>query len=258
MKQLLLVTTALLLVSTPAVAQGDNDLRVRAGLGAQVRPAFIGADDSSIGPLWDLDIAKGTNPFRFEAPDDKFGIAVIDSGGFSAGPAANIEWKRKESDVGAPVGKVSTTFEAGAFVQYLPTEAIRLRADLRKGIGGHEGIVGALSADMIWRDGDKYVFSVGPRIAYSNERYQEAYFGVDPVASTASGLPVYEPGAGFHAAGVASGVSYQLSPRFGLFGFARYERLIGDAADSPIIRELGSRNQLSGGLGLNYTFTIQR
>ena len=27
---------------------------------------------------------------------------------------------------------------------------------------------------------------------------------------------------------------------------------------SPIIREFGSRNQLSGGLGLNYTFTIKR
>ena len=58
--------------------------------------------------------------------------------------------------------------------------------------------------------------------------------------------------------GVASGLSYQFSDRFGMFGFARYERLIGDAAKSPIVRELGSRDQLSGGLGLSYTFTIQR
>jgi outer membrane protein len=43
-----------------------------------------------------------------------------------------------------------------------------------------------------------------------------------------------------------------------LFGYARYERLVGDAARSPIIRALGSRNQLSGGVGLNYTFTIHR
>jgi outer membrane protein len=33
---------------------------------------------------------------------------------------------------------------------------------------------------------------------------------------------------------------------------------VGDAAWSPIVRELGSRNQLSGGIGLNYTFTIKR
>ena len=28
--------------------------------------------------------------------------------------------------------------------------------------------------------------------------------------------------------------------------------------DSPIIREYGSRNQLSGGLGLSYTFNVKR
>ncbi len=43
-----------------------------------------------------------------------------------------------------------------------------------------------------------------------------------------------------------------------MFGFARYERLLGDAARSPIVRELGSRNQLSGGIGLSYTFTVRR
>jgi outer membrane protein len=43
-----------------------------------------------------------------------------------------------------------------------------------------------------------------------------------------------------------------------MFGFARYERLVGDAAKSPLVRELGSRTQLSAGIGLNYTFTIAR
>jgi outer membrane protein len=43
-----------------------------------------------------------------------------------------------------------------------------------------------------------------------------------------------------------------------MFGFARYERLVGDAAKSPIVRELGSRNQLSGGAGLSYTFKMSR
>ena len=80
----------------------------------------------------------------------------------------------------------------------------------------------------------------------------------DDAASAASGLPSYRPDGGLHAAGIASGISYQFSPRVGLFGFGRYERLVGDAADSPIVRELGSRNQLSGGLGLNYVFTVRR
>ena len=258
MKMLRLAPLALLLASSPAFAQDSNDLRVRVGLGAQLRPEFLGADDTEIAPLWDIDIARGTKPFHFEAPDDKFAIALISTDSFSAGPTANIEWKRKESDVGAPVGKVDTTFEAGAFVQFLPMESIRLRGDVRKGIGGHEGVVGGLSVDKIWRDGDRYVFSVGPRISFSDAKYQRAYFGVDAAASAASGLPAYRPDGGLHAVGLASGASYQFNDRFGLFGYGRYERLVGDAADSPIVRELGSRNQLSGGLGLSYTLTIKR
>ncbi|MGI8612035.1 MAG: MipA/OmpV family protein [Sphingomicrobium sp.] len=258
MKLLLLAGAAVQLASNPARAQDSDDYRVRVGLGAQLQPEFKGADDTEVAPLWDVDIARGSNPFRFEAPDDSFGISLISGKGFSAGPAANIESSRKNSDVGAPVGKVPTTFEAGAFAQYEVGENFRLRGELLKGIGGHRGVVASLGGDYIARDGDRYVFSVGPRLLFSDGRYQRAYFGVDAEAAAASGLPVYRPDGGLHAVALTSGLSYQFTPKFGLFGFGRYERLLGDSAKSPIIRELGSRNQLSGGLGLSYTFTIRR
>jgi outer membrane protein len=258
MKLLLLTCAAALLASNPACAQDNDDYRVRLGLGAQLRPEFIGDDGTKLGPLFDVDIARGSEPFRFEAPDDSFGIRLISGERFSAGPAANIQGSRKNSDVGAPVGKVSTTIEAGAFAEYLASDSFRLRGEVRKGIGGHEGLVGALGGDYIMRDGDRYVLSVGPRLLFSNSRYQRAFFGVDSEAALAAGLPVYRPDGGLHAFGLASGLSYQFSPRLGLFGYGRYERLVGDAARSPIVREFGSRNQLSGGLGLSYMFTIRR
>lgn len=241
-----------------ACAQDSNDLRVRVGAGAQVRPDFVGADESQVAPLFDLDFAHGTNEFAFEAPDYSLGIPVVSNGGFSFGPAANLASKRKNSDVGAPVGKVPATIEAGAFASYQLGQSLYLRAELLKGIGGHKGVVGTIGADRIWRLGDRYVISIGPRVLFSDARYQRAYFGVTPTAALASGLPVYRPKGGIHAIAAASGVSYQFNPRWGVFGFARYERLVGDAAKSPIIRQSGSRNQLSGGLGLNYTFIIRR
>lgn len=255
---LLLVGATSLTFSSPAVAQDDNDFRVRVGLGGKLSPEFVGSDDTKLGPLWDFDLARGGNNFPFEAPDDSFGIRLFSEGGFSAGPSANIQGSRKESEVGAPIGKVGRTFEIGGFVEYRPSESIRLRGDLRKGLGGHDGLVGAIGADRVWRDGDRYVFSIGPRILFSDARFQRAYFGVDSEAALASGLPAYRPDGGIHAVAAASGLSYQFSPQWGLFGFARYERLVGDAAKSPVVRELGSRNQLSGGLGLSYTFTIKR
>jgi outer membrane protein len=258
MKQLLIALAATLPAWSAAAAQDGRDIRVRVGVGAQLRPEFIGADGTSVAPLFHVNIARGTKEFSFGAPDDSPSIALVSKDGFSFGPAGNITGRRKESDVGAPVGSVSRTFEAGAFAQYLSGASFRIRAELLKGINGHEGLVGAVSADKIWRDGDRYVFSIGPRILFSNARYQRAYFGVTPAASLASGLPTYRPGGGVHAVAIASGATYALNSRWGLFGFARYERLVGDAAKSPIVRELGSRNQLSGGVGLNYTFAIRR
>ena len=258
MKQLLIASAALLPAWSAAAAQDSRDIRVRIGLGAQLQPEFIGADAMNVAPLFHVNTAHGADEFRFGAPDDSPGIAVLSSGGFSFGPAGNIQWVRSNSEVGAPVGRVPTTLEAGAFAQYEAKDSFRVRAELLKGLNGHEGLVGSVGADKIWRDGDRYVFSIGPRVLFSDGRYQRAYFGVSPAASLASGLSAYRPGSGVYAVAVASGLSYQLNDRWGVFGFARYERLVGDAAKSPIIRVLGSRNQLSGGIGLNYTFTVHR
>ena len=257
-KTLLFGLAAILPAWSGANAQESRDIRVRVGAGAQLRPEYVGADGTSVGPLFHVNIAKGTKQFAFGAPDDSPSIAVTSASGLSFGLAGNYEGRRKESDVGAPVGGVKQTFEAGAFAQYEWKDSFRVRGELLKGINGHDGLLGTISADKIWRDGDRYVISIGPRLLFSDGRYQRTYFGVTPAVALATGLPVYRPGSGIYAVAAASGITYALNDRWGLFGFARYERLVGDAVKSPIVREFGSRNQLSGGVGLNYTFTIHR
>jgi outer membrane protein len=258
MKRLLMAWLALVPAWTAASAQENEDFRVRVGLGAQLQPKYYGSDETEVGPLWDLDFAKGDNEFRFEAPDDGFDIAVISNDSFAAGPVAKFERGRKNSDVGANVGKVKSTIEVGAFVQAYPTKSFRIRGELRKGIGGHEGLVGDVGADFVARDGDNYVFSIGPRLLFSDKKFQRAFFEVTPAAALATGLPAYRPDGGMHAVAATSGLSYQFSKDFGMFGYARYERLVGDAGKSPIVRRLGSRNQASAGVGLSYTFTVKR
>ena len=257
-KRLLIAAAALLPAWTAGVAAEDSEgRRVRVGLGAQIQPEYYGGDKSEIGPLWSFDVASGDDQFRFEAPDDGFDIALYKSGGFAAGPVGKVEGSRKNSDVGAQVGKVGTTIEAGVFAQYEVADSFRVRSEVRKGIGGHEGWVGSIGADKIWRDGDNYVFSIGPRVLFSDGRYQRAYFGVSPAAALATGLPQYRPHRGVHAVAATSGMSYQFNKEFGMFGFARFERLVGDAGKSPLVRELGSRYQTSAGIGLSYTFLVK-
>ncbi len=247
---------AITLSAGVANAQDSGTHRVRVGLGAQVQPEYPGADKSTLGPLVDVSIAKGDEEFEFGAPDDSFDIDLIDSGGFTAGPALALTGKRKESDVGAPVGTVGRTIEVGAFAQAFLADHFRLRGEVRQGLGGHEGLVGNIGADAVLRDGDRYQFSIGPRLLFSSAKYQRAYFGVSEAVADLTDLPEYDPDGGIHGYGVTSGFHYAIGGRWGIFGYGRYERLVGDARRSPIVREFGSPNQLSGGLGISHVFNL--
>nr|WP_314441722.1 MipA/OmpV family protein [uncultured Sphingomonas sp.] len=252
------ILAATIAASTPALAQEKKDLRVRVGLGAQVKPAYPGARDSDLRPLFDFDLARGVEEFRIETPDDRFGVRLISAGRFTAGAAAAYQGSRKERDVGAPVGKVDATIELGGYADYLINNSLRVRGELVKGVNGHEGLVGQVGIDHFWRNGDRYAVTLGPRLLFSDARYQRAYFGVSPQAALATGLPAYRPGGGLHSVALAGGVQTQFGPRWGLFGYARGERLVGDAAKSPLVREYGRRNQFSAGAGVSYAFTVRR
>ncbi|MGF1463829.1 MAG: MipA/OmpV family protein, partial [Maricaulaceae bacterium] len=68
--------------------------------------------------------------------------------------------------------------------------------------------------------------------------------------AAASGLDVFDAGAGFRDVGLSSVLSYQLSKRWSLNSVVSYSRLIGDAADSPIVTEEGSPNQVFFGMNV--------
>ena len=68
--------------------------------------------------------------------------------------------------------------------------------------------------------------------------FNSAYFDVTPDAAARSGLPVYDARGGLQAVGVTAGYIKQFTPRWGVYSYAKYDRLAGDAADSPVVRAL--------------------
>ena len=256
-----IATAALLSMLGAASAHAQTDekprkqpLVVRVGAGAQIVPKFPGANEAGISPYPDFAITRGNEPFPYESPDEAFGFTVFRAGAIEFGPAITFQGKRRRSDMPAPMDEVGFSLEAGGFVQLWVAPSIRLRTEARQGLTGHRSLVGSVGADYVVRDGDKYVFSIGPRVNLSDGGYQRAYFGVNPGEAARTGLPVYRPKGGAHSVSAIAGATYSLGGRWGLVGYARYDRLIGDAADSPFVTTYGSRDQLSGGLGLTYTF----
>ncbi|WP_343519963.1 MipA/OmpV family protein, partial [Sphingomonas sp.] len=134
-------------------------LRTRVTLGPQFVPSHPGSDKVSLRPFVDISRARGNDEFEFEAPDESFGFPVLRTTGFAIGPALGFEGKRDGGDVGAPIHKVGFAFEAGAFVQTQIADKLRLRVEGRKGLSGHRGWVGSVSADYVMRNADDWLFS---------------------------------------------------------------------------------------------------
>jgi outer membrane protein len=247
------------LAAAPAAAQdsGGGGHTVTVGLGAQVLPKYPGADAYSIFPMPIFGWRREGAPMPFSAQDEGVGFGLLGQDSrFNIGPSFALRSKREQDDVGANVGDVGLTVEAGGFVEVYPVRSFRLRGELRQGIGGHRGLVGDLGADFIIRDADTFILSFGPRARWADSDFNRAYFGVSPAAAIASGLPAYRPSSGFYAAGAMAGLTYKLGRNWGMRSYLGYDRLIRDAGDSPIVRSLGSRDQFSGGAGLFFEFNV--
>jgi len=74
------------------------------------------------------------------------------------------------------------------------------------------------------------------------------YFGITSSEAAASPLydKSYKADAGFNTVGLAGSATYNLTERWKLHALAGWDRLIGDAGNSPIVKE-GSENQFYAG-----------
>ena len=251
---------SLALGAAPAFAQDEGGGHtITVGLGAQTFSKYPGADSYSLYPMPIFGFRREGAPMPFSAQDEGVGFGLLGRDSrFNLGPSVALRSKREEDDVGAPVGNVGFTIEAGGFVELYPVRNLRLRGELRQGIGGHRALVGDLGADVVIRDADTYIFSFGPRARWGDADFNRAYFGVTPAAAAASGLPAFTPRSGFYAIGAMAGLTYKFGRNWGMRSYVGYDRLVRDAGDSPIVRTLGSRDQFSGGAGLFFEFNVGR
>jgi outer membrane protein len=240
------------------LAPPASDWTVTIGVEGRVLPGYEGSDSSVLRPVPIFNIRRAGTPARFRGPRDGLGIGLIDTGRFRAGPAFKVKLPRDEGDNSdlRGLGNVDWTLEAGAFAEYWPTDYFRLRAELRQGIGGHHGLVGDLSADLVVPVTPQLTLSAGPRLTLATASAMSPYFDITPAQSAASGLPVYDAGGGVRSYGLGAQARYHWTPRWESHVFVEYQRLSDDAADSPLVSLRGSADQVQVGIGASYAFDV--
>ena len=234
------------------------DWTVTIGAEGRYLPSFDGSGRYVVRPYPIISVRRAGTPGHFIAPRDGWGIAIIDSGNFRFGPVGNLKLPRRESDDAAlrGLGNVGWAFEAGLFAEYWPTQWLRTRAEVRQGVGGHHGIVSDITADVVVPVDKQVTVSAGPRVTLATGAALSPYYGIDPGQSLASGLPVYDPKGGVRSYGAGAQITYRWTPQWESHAFVEYDRLTGDAANSPLLTRGGSPNQTTVGVGASYTFDL--
>ena len=244
--------------SAPKAEEGWT---VTVGAEGRFTPSYEGSKnyDWMVLPLFDIR-PMGT-PARFHSPRDGFGVTLFESGKFTAGPVAFVEFARRSSKKNAALNgieNVDHAYELGAFAEYWAYDWLRAHAELRKGFAGHHGVILDLALDFVMPAPGGLTLSAGPRMRVSDSSGNARYFDISPLESAVSGLPAYSANGGIRTVGAGTQVIKQWNPEWATHAFIEYDRLVGDAADSPLVQLRGNANQLTLGAGFAYSFDIPK
>lgn len=188
-------------------------------------------------------------------------VNLLPSARWQLGPFVNYRFGR--SDVSDPVvdklPDIDGALEAGLFgsFTYVNMEGIpwRLRLGLTalSDFGNVYTGINAFGWGSFWFPVRKDIFiGIGAGAGGGSESFMNAYFGVTPQGAQASGLPAYSTGAGLRQMYGWPAVIWQFHPSWAAGAGLFYQRLVGGAADSPIVKDRGSADQFTGGLGVGY------
>jgi MipA family protein len=242
----------------PFLPSVSGDWTVTIGAGAEMKPDYEGARHVMFSPIPIFYIRRAGSAEPFHGPRDGASVALIDYGGFRAGPVGKIVEARTVS--GHPelngLGDVNTAYEIGGFVEYFAVDWFRARAELLQGFGGHHGVVANFSGDFIVPLSQHWTVSGGPRFTVEDNNATSPYFSITQAQALASGLPVFNAKGGAHSAGVGAQLRYQYNPQWGVHSYVEYQRLLGGAANSPLVTLRGSPDQLTVGIGASYSFDV--
>lgn len=229
-------------------------------LGGIMMPDFAGSEDYQFLPLVMAKLAY--RDFYIEATGPRAKINLVPGGRVEAGPLVAYDGGRDDDVDNRRVGrlpKVDSTIELGGFAQLnfsqmlMEEDSLSFGMEFAQALEGHEGYTVNLQTSygiqML-----PFIVSVDLGAQYADKDYAEAYFGVDSVGSAATGLPEYSASAGATTLEAGLNVQFGFSENWGIMSRVSYGRLIGDAADSPIVKEEGSPNQFSAGLAVMYRF----
>jgi outer membrane protein len=258
-----ILAVSLLTFSTTAAAQerqaDDDSWSFNVGAGAMYRPDYEGSDDYEFRglPILGLnyrDIVMLRGPSLMIDVIQLTGTGLAEN--LSFGPIAKFDPGREADDnpILRNLGDIDQGAMAGVFVGYeLGPFELELTV-VQDATSRHEGLVAEIQAGYGFMLAQRLRAQLEISSTWSNDDYTQAYFGITRDQARASGLRQFTAASGVKDAGASVSLHYLLSEHWSVSGRFGYRRLLGDAADSPLVEDQGSPNQASAALFVSYQF----
>lgn len=262
----LFLSVSLGLAGGSAQAMGFFDLEdginvVGAAVGSI--PDYVGSDDSEggIAPIGRY-YFSGQRYVELLGPD--LSINLNDSESFQYGPIGRYRFGRDRDIDDSFVEKmqeIDDTIELGIFIKSSnrlsdnPLHRLNFIGDITFDAGGeHDGYFASARVSYFKPVAKATVLHLGGGVGYASSDYMDTYFSVDATDAALSGLPLYKASSGMHDYRVSFGLVQHLSPNWHLGVGGRYQRLLNDAEDSPVVDIRGDEDQWIYGAGLVYVW----
>ena len=233
------------------------------GLGIGVVPDYLGSDDYKPVPLPFLKYTfMGERYIKLAGPE--LTVNVLNSSSFYLGPLVryygsrdddvddNVVKKMKEIDAGLSAGAFLAYEIKGAEPRNRVNFTLKFLADVSDNYDGY-------MADFdvtLWRKvAEKWDWFIGAGTTYADGDYMDTYFSVNNGnrgSATPAQLSNYNADGGMRDVRIQTGAIWNFAQHWLVGGLVRYQILLGDAKDSPVVDDRGDSNQMAAALFVGY------
>lgn len=233
------------------------------GLGLGVRPTYEGSDDSSAVLVPWVD-ATYNNWLSFNA---RGANVFLQRGNWRVGAGLTLFQGRSDSDSKslltrgddrlAGMGDLDDALATRAFASYR-WGRVNYTASIAHSLGNSkvddlqiEGTQVKLVALAPFQISRRLTLLAGAGATWADSSYLRSMFGVTRLQATRSRFSRYKPDAGLKDVRVSAGASWAFNRHWSLMGILQMKKLLGDAADSPLVYDATSTTFITT---LNYHF----
>jgi outer membrane protein len=231
------------------------------GAGAGAAPDYEGSDDYQFVPLWNLRAGNLYHPKTYvQVIGPRLRSNFLPSDHWRLGLAGQFIRERDdvENNQVDDLEKVDPSVMLGAIGGYDffadPRQDLALELEARQDVANDNGFLATVRGVYNGRLSESWLLNGFVSSTWADEDYMSSYFGIDAADAARSGLDEFSADEGFKDVTFGGGVSYRLFDRWSVSAIATYARLIDDAADSPVVDDVGNENQFFAGALVNYTF----